>query len=133
MYLIVDVNTERKIAHRRVRMEGWQQWRRLGERNNLSNEQQRTDLTPTGVLKKGVYLVENSRGQAELGAPLRRWRIVLEHLAYNAWSLMDNLEWTDDYAQRYGVTHAQFRNQKRTIKDSGLGYRFVPAANRLDV
>jgi beta-glucosidase len=50
-----------------------------------------------------------------------------------AWSLVDNFEWADGYTQRYGLTYVDFRNQKRTVKDSGLWYGRVAAANRLDV
>jgi beta-glucosidase len=53
--------------------------------------------------------------------------------AYHAWSLVDNFEWADGYTQRYGLTYVDFRNQKRTAKDSGLWYGRVAAANRLDV
>ncbi|MGH9615389.1 MAG: GH1 family beta-glucosidase [Acidobacteriaceae bacterium] len=53
--------------------------------------------------------------------------------AFHAWSLLDNFEWADGYSQRYGLTYVDFRDQKRTIKDSGLWYGRVAAANRLDV
>ena len=53
--------------------------------------------------------------------------------AYHAWSLVDNFEWLDGYTQRYGMTYVDFRSQKRTVKESGLWYGRVAAANRLDV
>jgi beta-glucosidase len=52
--------------------------------------------------------------------------------AFHAWSLLDNFEWLDGYTQRYGLTYVDFRDQKRTVKDSGLWYGRVAATNRLD-
>lgn len=53
--------------------------------------------------------------------------------AYHAWSLLDNFEWLDGYSQRYGLTYVDFRDQKRTVKDSGLWYGRVAASGRVDV
>ena len=51
--------------------------------------------------------------------------------AFHAWSLLDNFEWADGYSQRYGLTYVDFRDQKRTVKDSGLWYGRVAKSNRL--
>jgi len=53
--------------------------------------------------------------------------------AFHAWSLLDNFEWADGQTERYGLTYVDYRDQKRTIKDSGYWYGRVAASNKLDV
>lgn len=53
--------------------------------------------------------------------------------AYHAWSLLDNFQWAEGFTERYGLIYTDFRNQKRTIKDSGYWYGRVASSNRLDV
>ena len=53
--------------------------------------------------------------------------------AYHAWSLLDNFQWAEGYTERYGLIYTDFRDRKRTIKDSGFWYSRVAASNRLDV
>ena len=53
--------------------------------------------------------------------------------AYHAWTLLDNFQWAEGYTERYGLIYTDFRNQRRTIKDSGYWYGRVAASNRLDV
>ncbi|MGO4255541.1 GH1 family beta-glucosidase [Marmoricola sp. RAF53] len=51
------------------------------------------------------------------GVPLR---------GYFAWSLLDNFEWAEGYAVRFGLVHVDYATQKRTTKASGRWYaRFV--------
>jgi beta-glucosidase len=48
---------------------------------------------------------------------------------YFAWSLLDNFEWAEGYAKRFGLTFVDFGTQKRILKRSGEYYARVVAAN----
>ncbi|HSW43413.1 MAG TPA: GH1 family beta-glucosidase [Patescibacteria group bacterium] len=54
----------------------------------------------------------------ERGVPLR---------GYFVWSFMDNFEWAEGYAQRFGLVHVDYATQERRIRDSG---RYVAAVAR---
>jgi len=47
------------------------------------------------------------------------------------WSLLDNLEWTQGFAQRFGVVWVDHTTQQRVVKDSGWWLRDTIAARRL--
>ena len=42
---------------------------------------------------------------------------------YFAWSLLDNFEWAEGYARRFGLVHVDYPTQQRRLKDSGKWYR----------
>ncbi|QSO53593.1 beta-glucosidase [Alicyclobacillus curvatus] len=50
---------------------------------------------------------------------------------YYVWSLMDNFEWAEGYAKRFGIVYVDYKTQKRTLKDSAKWYRDVITANAL--
>lgn len=50
-------------------------------------------------------------------------------LGYQHWSIMDNFEWREGYAPRFGLIHVDYKTQKRTIKDSGLYYAEIIRTN----
>ncbi len=48
-----------------------------------------------------------------------------------AWSVMDNFEWAEGYAKRFGLIHVDFESQKRTPKLSAQWFSAVCRENRL--
>jgi beta-glucosidase len=85
-------------------------------------------LTPDGhiydsdrVMYLRNYLTQLHRAVSE-GVPVR---------GYFLWSLLDNYEWADGYAYRFGIHYVDFATQKRTPKLSAHFYREVIASNGL--
>jgi beta-glucosidase len=79
-------------------------------------------LTPEGavydtdrVMYLRNYLTQLHRAVSE-GVPVR---------GYFVWSFMDNYEWADGYAYRFGIHYVDFKIQKRTPKLSAHFYREV--------
>jgi beta-glucosidase len=69
------------------------------------------------------YLVQHlkaARSAIAAGVDLR---------GYFAWSLLDNLEWSQGYSKRFGLIHVDFATQKRTLKHSAELYRRIIASN----
>ncbi|WP_308013861.1 GH1 family beta-glucosidase [Streptantibioticus parmotrematis] len=50
---------------------------------------------------------------------------------YFLWSLLDNFEWSEGYAKRFGIVHVDFATQRRVLKDSARWYGAVARANAL--
>ena len=48
---------------------------------------------------------------------------------YHAWTLLDNFEWSEGFAQRFGLAWVDFATQDRTLKQSGRWYGRVAAEN----
>jgi beta-glucosidase len=49
---------------------------------------------------------------------------------YFAWSLLDNFEWAEGYAKRFGIVHVDYETQRRTLKRSATWYRDLIARTR---
>jgi len=66
-------------------------------------------------------LLELHRAIAD-GAPVK---------GYFLWSFLDNFEWEDGYARRFGTVYTDFATQERTPKLSAQWYSRVMAENRI--
>jgi beta-glucosidase len=67
------------------------------------------------------YLTQLQRATSD-GVPVK---------GYFLWSLLDNFEWSDGYAKRFGLYHVDFASQRRTPKLSADFYRNLVATNAL--
>ena len=67
-----------------------------------------------------------------LAAVLRAMAAGVDVRGYQAWSLLDNFEWTCGYAKRFGLIRCDYETLKRTVKASGRWYAEVIASGRLE-
>ena len=51
---------------------------------------------------------------------------------YFAWSLLDNFEWAEGYAKRFGLVRVDYKSLVRTPKMSAKKYKQIIAANSTD-
>ncbi len=54
---------------------------------------------------------------------------------YHAWTLLDNFEWSEGFAQRFGLVWVDFEDpaRSRTLKESGRWYGRVSAENGFEI
>ena len=53
----------------------------------------------------------------------------VEIAGYLYWSLMDNFEWAQGYAHRFGLIYVDFQTQQRIPKESAWWYKSVMESN----
>ena len=105
--------------------------------------QDRIGTLPIYVTENGAAFPEPPTAAGEALEDPRRVEYYREHLratrraiedgvrlhGYFAWSLMDNFEWSQGYARRFGLLHVDFASLKRTPKASFHFYANVVRTN----
>ena len=75
--------------------------------------------------RRSAFLVDH------LAALLRAVDAGVPVTGYYHWSLLDNFEWAEGYARRFGLVHVDFDTLRRTPKESAATYREVVAHRAL--
>ena len=92
--------------------------------NGMAN----ADSVHEGVVDDEARIEFHRRYLAEYGRAIEDG---VPCIGYLLWSLMDNFEWAEGYAKRFGIVHVDYETQQRTLKDSAYWYSQVIAANEV--
>lgn len=85
---------------------------------------------PDVVTDSGVDDVERTEFlEAHVGAMHRALERGVDLRGYFYWSLLDNFEWAEGYAKRFGIVHVDYDTQRRTPKRSAYRYARVISDN----
>ncbi|TSD03771.1 MAG: beta-glucosidase [Parcubacteria group bacterium Athens0714_26] len=93
--------------------------------------------------KKPIYVLENGLADAD---DSRRAAFIVDHLkwihraisegidvrGYFHWSLMDNFEWAEGFAPRFGLVEINYKSLKRKIRPSAYLYAKICKANAIE-
>ena len=91
-----------------------------------------------------IFITENGVADAK---DEKRKNFILQHLqqvekaiqkdipvrSYCHWSLYDNFEWMEGFSPRFGLYEINYKNQKRTLRKSGLVYKNIIKQGKLDL
>ena len=75
------------------------------------------DIKRTAYLESHLQSLQRAISE---GAPVK---------GYFAWSLLDNFEWAEGYAKRFGIVHVDYETLERTPKSSFKKYKEIIASN----
>ncbi|HEY1954344.1 MAG TPA: family 1 glycosylhydrolase [Polyangiaceae bacterium] len=92
--------------------------------------------------RKPIWITENGIADAK---DEKRERFIVDHLrevaraiedgvdvrGYLHWSLLDNFEWAEGYAPRFGLYEVDYATQKRTLRPSGEAYARITATREV--
>ncbi len=91
---------------------------------------------PLYVTENGIADARDTKRAAFLEAHLREvagaLRDGVDVRGYLHWSLMDNFEWAEGYAPRFGLYAVDYATQARTLRPSGRRYADIIRARAVD-
>lgn len=135
----VDYTSKEKPNYERTNMLGWENngkglyWlpRFIYERYHLSIFISENGLPLKDKLEEGkIHDEERIRYIKEY---LRNLERALDEgvpvIGYSYWSFMDNFEWAEGYAPRFGLVYVDYNNEERYFKDSAYYYKDIIATN----
>lgn len=101
----------------------------------LDELNRRYRLPPVYITENGAAMADTLEGdqvkdadrtdyyQRHLNAVEDALKQGIDVRGYFAWSLLDNFEWAEGYAKRFGIVYVDYETQQRYIKDSGKAYK----------
>lgn len=127
--------------------------RRLSGRASVVAKEKGWEVWPEGIyrtikdvgrFKVPIFITENGIADA---TDRMRWPFIRDHLSWVAqamhdgidvrgylyWSLLDNFEWEDGYAPRFGLITVDYETQKRTIRPSAHEYAKMIREHAVDL
>lgn len=121
---------------------GWEVFPEGLTRTLLRIKEQCGDV-PLYVTENGIALPDPQKVKGETLNDSRRIAYYRDHLravhaaieqgadvrGYFAWSLLDNLEWSQGFSKRFGLVHVDFESGRRTLKESARFYTDVIKTN----
>ena len=92
---------------------------------------------PILVTENGTYMTDDTRRwdfiSRHVQAMARAMQAGARMLGYCYWSLLDNFEWADGFAPRFGLVEVDYATQRRTVRESGRRYAELCRANRVEI
>lgn len=123
----------RHFTHGHLTDSGWEVWPQ-GLAEAVGNIH-RTYSKPIVITECGCTFEDHVESSGQVN-DFKRVAYLKEHLkslhqammkganvkGFHVWSFLDNLEWTDGFAHRYGLVHVDFETGRRSLKTSARWY-----------
>ena len=91
---------------------------------------------PVIIAENGICTSDDNERWAYIQSHLKNVHLSMEQgvnvVGYIYWSLMDNFEWAQGYAPRFGLVHVDYKTQIRTARPSAKEFAQICRTGALD-